>query len=419
IGLCNTENEITVTPTTHSIALFKNGVTVVQQEIAVPAPGLYCWNEVPKVIHGTFFIESDLNIETRTAQRLVTLPVDVKNPLQNIADLAGKNITVCFADKSVVQGKLISNSKPRESNSLFTDNSRLRSDYYVYSNVYSAPTSAPFNLPFQLETSDKKYVFLTGQQIFSIETDEPVTEHSEYRPVMFFQVNAKNGKTAGTIRLFYLTKGTTWAPSYRIDLLNDKRVSVEQSALIRNEWSPFHDTEISLVSGFPQIESSQILSPLHPSQTLQQFFQQILSQSVNRNRGYGNNDPLFMSNAMTQQAIHPNSIANTGFDTTALAVGEGPDIHYNNIGKKTLETGDTLSLSTGKGETDYQRILECDLVPIIQNYHNNNNNHPAVGGLLVPETNIIHSEVFQKLTKNVEVILNNDFSPLKDKLKIL
>ncbi|MDR2441064.1 MAG: hypothetical protein LBE12_17020, partial [Planctomycetaceae bacterium] len=60
IGLCNTENEITVTPTTHSIALFKNGVTVVQQEIAVPAPGLYCWNEVPKVIHGTFFIEIDL-----------------------------------------------------------------------------------------------------------------------------------------------------------------------------------------------------------------------------------------------------------------------------------------------------------------------------------------------------------------------
>jgi hypothetical protein len=40
-------------------------------------------------------------------------------------------------------------------------------------------------------------------------------------------------------------------------------------------------------------------------------------------------------------------------------------------------------------------------------------------------TNIIHSEVFNKLTKNVEVILNNDFfvnddfSQLKDKLKIL
>jgi hypothetical protein len=54
--------------------LFKNGFTVVRQAIDIPAPGVYRWDEVPSAIHGTFFIESDLNIEIRTTQRLVTLP---------------------------------------------------------------------------------------------------------------------------------------------------------------------------------------------------------------------------------------------------------------------------------------------------------------------------------------------------------
>ncbi|MDR1964425.1 MAG: DUF4139 domain-containing protein [Planctomycetaceae bacterium] len=388
-GLNVTGNEIEVSAVTPSVALFKNGVTVVRQEIDVPAPGVYCWNEVPSVIHGTFFVESDLNIEIRTTQRLVTLPIDEKNPQQGIADLTGKLVTVHFSDteKSAVQGKLLDNTVPPKPNSLLPDFSATLTNRNVY--PYSIPGSLPnsvrnFETPLKLETADKKYLFLTGAQISYIETNEPVTERTECRPVMLFQATAKDGKTAGKIRLFYLIKGATWAPSYRIDLLNEKQLRVEQSAQIRNEWSPIRDTEISLVSGFPQIESSQILSPLSPSQTLERFFQQITSQHANRNRR--NNDGSFMSNAiMTQQAVVPYSVANTGFDTTALAAGEGPDIHYNNIGKKTLEVGDTLSLSTGKGETDYRRFLESDLVSVVRNYYDQYYNNRATDRFLTPD----------------------------------
>jgi hypothetical protein len=319
-GWSANETEITVSATTPSVALFKNGVTVIHQEIEIPALGVYCWDKVPKVIHGTFFIESNLNVEIQTSQRLITLPVDEKNPLREIADFEGTEVTVRFCDPKIspIRGKLYSNAAPQESNSLFPASSVSPPNRYT-----------PLATSLKLKTDDGQYLYLTGQQILSIETS--ANERTEYRPVMIFHVSAKESKTAGKIRFFYLTKGTTWAPSYRVNLLDDKRLQIEQSALIRNELMPLHDTEISLVSGFPQIESSQILSPLHPSQTLLQFFQQIQSQHINRNNRYGNNDVSFMSNALTQQAVHPYSVANTGFDTTTLTAGEGPDIHYNNI----------------------------------------------------------------------------------------
>ena len=54
---------------------------------------------------------------------------------------------------------------------------------------------------------------------------------------------------------------------------------------------------------------------------------------------------------------------------TIVAAGEGPDIHYNSLGRRTLEIGDTLSLPLGKGEAEYRRVLECDLTLQILGHH--------------------------------------------------
>ena len=390
-----TPNEIKVTAKTGSVALFKNGYTVVQREIDIPGPGVYRWEEVPAVIHGTFFVESDYEIEVRTTQRTVSVPVNAENPPSLATGLFGKEVAVHLSsptgDSQTVTGRLVDTTPKKETNSLLPElesAARLRYDY---------PT--PFaqtpglGTPIVLQSKEENhYSFLTGQQITHINVLEPVTERMEYRPVMLFHATGKDKNGAGKIRLFYLTKGTTWAPSYRVDLLDDKRLRIEQSAAIRNEGLPYIDTDVSLVSGFPQIECSQILSPLTPSQTLEQFFRQVTAQpSLPRNPGIAS----IMGNSMLQQvAVHPSATANVDFDTTDVASGEGPDIHYNAIGKRTLETGDTLSLTIGKGETEYRRILECDLtLPILayyeQYYYNWRN--PSVAD------RFITSEVFDVL----------------------
>jgi hypothetical protein len=250
-----------------------------------------------------------------------------------------------------------------------------------------ASVSQAFRTPIVLKAEDRHY-FFTGQQITHIETHAPITELTVRRPVMVFHATKKEGSGGGKIRLFYLTKGATWVPSYRVDILDGKRLRLEQTAVIRNEGVPMTDADISLVSGFPQIDCANILSPLTPSQTLEQFFRQILSQTYQSRNG--RDDFSIMSNsAFTQRAVHPSATANAGFDTTALAAGEGPDIHYNSIGKRSLEVGDTLSLTTGKGETDYRRVLECDLAsPILDSYNEHARNRrsgQAYNPLVTPE----------------------------------
>ncbi|MDR1478828.1 MAG: hypothetical protein LBJ00_07795 [Planctomycetaceae bacterium] len=147
---------------------------------------------------------------------------------------------------------------------------------------------------------------------------------------MIFNVKPKDGKETGKIRLFYLTKGTTWTPCCRVDILDAKRLRIEQAAQIHNEWLPIKDAEISLVSGFPQIGSSQIISPLAPDLSLAQFFREITNQNNNAyGERYGNN--TFTSNSIAVQAYTPSQAEL--FDVRDLATGEGPDIYYHDIGE--------------------------------------------------------------------------------------
>ena len=70
-----------------------------------------------------------------------------------------------------------------------------------------------------------------------------------------------------------------------------------------------------------------------------------------------------MSNVLSQQAISMNSVGpNGGNDLPAIPTGEGVDLHYQAIGKQTLDEGDSLSLGTATGKANYERLVEW-LVP--------------------------------------------------------
>ncbi len=51
----------------------------------------------------------------------------------------------------------------------------------------------------------------------------------------------------------YLTRGLSWAPSYRVDITDPKTLAVEQYAVVKNELADLDGTEIMLISGFPSL----------------------------------------------------------------------------------------------------------------------------------------------------------------------
>jgi len=205
---------------------------------------------------------------------------------------------------------------------------------------------------------------------------------------MIFNAKPQSGRTAGRIHIFYLTQGATWAPSYRVKLLDDRRLTLEQSTVILNEWMPINDAEIALVSGFPQIEMPGVITPLHPSQTLRQFLAQMRSpqsaQAVRDASGPMGQAPATMPPVASSPQLPP---------PIPWAPGEGPDIHYHSIGKRTLEINDALALTTGKGEATYERVMNCDLSALVLNFWRQNSQRGA-------NIQINNTEVFEVLKFN-------------------
>ncbi|NLF32387.1 MAG: DUF4139 domain-containing protein, partial [Planctomycetes bacterium] len=140
-------------------------------------------------------------------------------------------------------------------------------------------------------------------------------------------------------------------PAYQVDLTDPQRLGLRQSAVIRNELEDLQDVEVELVSGFPSMVFSHVLSPLAADTTWSAFFQQL-------NQRFQTAGPL-LTNVATQMAYHGESGPS---DTAAAAlVGERADLHYQPIGRITLAEGESLHLDTAAADAPYERIVEWNI----------------------------------------------------------
>ncbi len=351
-----------------SVGLFKNGVVVVQEEIDVPGSGKFMLENVPTPIHGTFFLESDAVVETTVTQREVEEPLDAGQTLVYQKDLAGQQVTVYFYDsdtKKPLVGKVV--EVPA------ADPNRPAPQQNNYGNYAVMPSYRTTNPPATLgglilDTDEGRTYLTSAAMINRIVTETPVEKVKRQRPVMIFNVKTEK---AAKIRLFYLSKGISWAPSYRVDITDPKQLTIEQTAIVMNEFRELADTDISLISGFPKIECENVDSPLGPNFSLSTFFQQLSNRSQPQRNSMMTQQAVFMSNAAP---ILPPTLP----DASAVGVaGEGPDIHLQKAGKRSMNFGDVLSLSTGKAQAEYERVVEWT-VPNARDawgrYPNSNNN---------------------------------------------
>lgn len=367
-NLSTSKTESPVVGKIKSLGLFKNGVVIVQEEIAVPATGRYTLTEVPAALHGTFFLTSDAQVETTITQRAVTQPLDASNKLDYQKDLAGKKVTIYFNQAGIEPLSGVVATLPEKSErSAMNGNSSSFRNSFAYN--YSSDIVAASGEKLVLNTVAGQTI-LNQASISRIDIQQGTTSVTRKQPAMVF--NVKTDKPTA-IQLFYLTRGISWAPSYRIDLADSNRLTIEQTALIVNELKPFSGANVSLISGFPKIECENVYAPFSPGSSLKVFFQQLSNRSNPRQNDY-----------MAQQAIVynalPPTLPDTG-DSAAAVSGEGADIHYQNIGARSMNPGDCLSLSNGKQNADYERVVEWtipDTRDAWGRYQDNDRNGEAV-----------------------------------------
>lgn len=314
------------------VDLFKNGLAIVKREVTLGKPGTYTIDDVPQPVHGTLWIDSAASVEATVRMRDVEVPVAEAQPGNLQDDLAGKKVTVYFkgdkrapATGTVLKFKL---SKEEEG---------AASRFFV------------------LQTA-KGRVYIEPGEVSSVEAEDAGDKVTRRRPQLVLALGATDkAETKVTIR--YLAHGISWAPSYRIDISDPKSLHLEQHAVVRNELADFAGAEVRLISGYPSVEFAHVRSPLAPRTSWANFFGELA--------GHRAREIDVLSNSIvSQQAIRFND-RGTGAAPLALGAtpaGEGVDLHYQSIGKRTLADGDTLALTVAKGKSDYERVVEW-LVP--------------------------------------------------------
>lgn len=341
--------EETVESKIESVALFKNGLAVVTRTISVSQPGDYIVNSDINPIHGTFWIDSEADIEIQSTKRDIFLGNLPSNKIDFQDTLSGKDVEIYFKDNEILPLKgTVEKVEPLKGEEAWNRDYQRRRGY-CNSNLYSTPQTQFFGKYLIIKTSEG-LTFVDSSIISYLNVKNPGGLMKEQRPVLLLKVNTLPVKPS-IIRISYLTKGLAWAPSYRIDISNPQSLGIEQKVVIKNELEDLVEVDMELISGFPGIKFAHVTSPLSLNTNWNNFFNQ-LNQRVQPGHAA-------QANVMGQQAIainQPTSIE--GIDLSAKPSGEGVDLHFQSISHRSLNEGDSLAIRVAKDQADYERIVE-------------------------------------------------------------
>ncbi|MFO0940681.1 MAG: hypothetical protein U0930_07930 [Pirellulales bacterium] len=337
-----------------SVSLFKNGLAVIQRQVPLQGPGLYRIEDVPEPVHGTFYVESNGPIEARVESRKVPSKnqVPIGTNLQD--ELAGLKVTITGRSaNSPIVGTVLTVPKPD------TDPSQLTSSatypLVPYSRLPSGsaapvPASAPSR--FLILKTDRGISYVDLSEIVALEAEGKPQQKEPSLEVKAILLLVAKSKEIGNLALVsYLAHGLSWAPSYRVNMLNGKELLIEQNAAIRNELADLNGTDVFVISGYPSVQFGEVVSPIAATQNWSTFFQQL------RTRGSTN----AMNNSFVTQNVAYNMAGNNGErsgPSMAPNLGDTIDLHYHSIGKRSIKRGDAITVTTGAAKVDYERIVE-------------------------------------------------------------
>lgn len=346
-----------------SVALFKNGLAVVKRQVALDGTGTFRLTDVPEPIHGTFWVESNTPLEARVETREMPAKLSQGFGVNLQEELADLTVTVHGRNnKNPIHGKVVRIPKEDED---------ADGDSALYEG-YRPPTQGS---RFLILKTEKGYSYVDFNDIAALDIDGQPQPRLVKKPVLLLTAGAD--AKADTAQISYLTSGLSWAPSYKVDLSDPKKLTIEQHCVIRNELAELSDTEVSLISGYPSVQFSNVVSPLAAQQTWARFFQQL---------GGSARGQTFDNSLLTQNVSYAPRQSGAASPTVAPNLGDTIDLNYHSIGKRSLKKGSAISFATGKADADYVRIVDWTIPDNRDEWGNPTNNgrrvDPATGEAL-------------------------------------
>jgi len=274
------------------VALFKNGLGFFISEVTCPnKKDSFSFAPAAAASHGTFWVSCPpkVNLESLTAKEFES---DESIEAISVEELlrinVGKEVQLSFDDKgeTTIQGILSS----------FAEN---RSE--PQPNPY-APRSMDYSNVPRLRASliivktNEGDVAIDSQQVRRVKFTDGKVKKTFISKRKSMQLDVKLGAPAGGKKLTvsYLAKGITWAPSYIVDITEPNKAQMSAKAEVINEACDLNGVTIQLVTGFPNLQFADIVSPLAMKENLAQFLQSLAKGQSERGQ------TSIMSNVMAQ-----------------------------------------------------------------------------------------------------------------------
>lgn len=328
---------ITTVPTkVVTASLFKNGYSVVTRSVDLDADGETLVSGMPRAALGTLWlttsegtkltevtvtdVETDSQTEASTVDEILTINV-------------GKNVVLTLNDKTTVSGRLES-----ATGLLAVVSNGAQTTAVPKTSV--AMVSGPEGLKWKRNVKGSERVV---------------------------RVKSKGGPNS-KMYILSLENGMTWAPSYLIDISDEKKLSLLAKATILNDLSELKGVELKLITGFPNVPFATTPDPFTGGISVQQFtglLMQIGSGGPGGGGGFANRPGAMMSqNAM--RADDRGSFSEA-FDLQGLSPLQAEDLFFYRVQDVNLKTGDRGYFLLFQTESDYEHLYTWDVVDSIVN----------------------------------------------------
>ncbi|MCJ7751014.1 MAG: hypothetical protein MUQ65_07945, partial [Armatimonadetes bacterium] len=208
------------------------------------------------------------------------------------------------------------------------------------------PPPGPGN--FALIETDDGIVAINPYRIARIDFPEsnPSTAFSRSVERVELEASFSSPGAGDWLSVSYLAQGMTWAPSYLIDISDPKQAGLSSKALIINEAENLDQAHVDLITGFPNLEFANIMSPIGMKQDLAQFLQSLASGVSRADLGsVVTQNVAFMRSA---EMSGPSSMPDYGAAASGQAAA---DLFFYPIEAVTL----------GRGETGYYPLFTSSL----------------------------------------------------------
>ncbi len=344
-------------------ALFKNGYGCIVREVTIAGGDNKetIIDDVPAPVHGTFWLIPSQDV---TLTSITATEGEYKRQLTAISLLellqanVGENIEVKTAD-GWIAGKLLTFAEVRKPDNnmppnIPTDNN---SPYYGYNRSYNPTSSLAMHSDvgnlLTIETAEGT-IGLPMLAVTQIRkrpgTGALKTTISHVESGAIFKI--KTSGKGGTAQIAYITRGLSWAPSYRLDI-GGQLAHLNAKAVLINDAEDIVTDDLSCVAGYPNIKFAQVVDPLAMQGDIGQFISQLQTPENNQSG---------RSNVMTQQVMM-NSAYNSSpsYPTMNANPDDDKDLHFYSFKGINIKRGERVYLPLLEMNVPFTDIYKWDI----------------------------------------------------------